>query len=181
IPFALAGPGANAALGIDTDQLDPWRHVERYRRFVDERYFEKVLDNRGREGTAGRQPADVARLIEPHIDAADDVRRKADKPDVFLIVCRAGLARDRFSDFAHDRRGAALYDAFHQRGDLVGGHRVDHLLPTIDQRRLDLIVPFRCVAADAFPLIMLKYRMAVAVRDAVDQRGNDAASAIVEH
>ena len=35
--------------------------------------------------------------------------------------------------------GAALHDALHHRGDLVGGHRVDHLLAAVDQRRLGLV------------------------------------------
>ena len=82
---------------------------------------------------------------------------------------------------AHDRRGAALHDAFHHRGDLVGGHRIEHLLAAVDQGRLGLILPLVGVAAVAFALVVLVDGVAVAVLDAVDQRRLDAPAAIVEH
>ena len=77
--------------------------------------------------------------------------------------------------------GAALHDAFHHRGDLIGGHRIDHLLAAVEQGRLGLIVPFGGVAADAFALVVLVDGVAVAVLDAVDQRRLHPAAAVVEH
>ena len=50
--------------------------------------------------------------------------------------------------------GAALHDAFHHRRDLVGGHRVEHALALVDQRRLGLILPLVGIAAAAFALVV---------------------------
>jgi hypothetical protein len=69
----------------------------------------------------------------------------------------AGLARHRFADLlleACPRCRAAQDHAFHDRGDLIGGHRVEHLLAPVDQRGLGLVTPFLGVAADAFALVM---------------------------
>ena len=79
------------------------------------------------------------------------------------------------------RRGAALDHAFHHRGDLIGGHRIEHLLAPVDQRRLGLVAPLVGVAAAAFALVVLVDGVAVAVLDAVDQRRLDALAAIGEH
>ena len=80
-----------------------------------------------------RALAERARLVVADINADHDVGRKADEPDVLFVVGGAGLAGDRLADRAHDGGGAALHDAFHDRGDLVGGHRIDHLLAPVDQ------------------------------------------------
>ena len=40
-----------------------------------------------------------------------------------------------------DDAGAALDHAFHDRGDLIGGERVEHLLALVDQLRLVLVRP----------------------------------------
>ena len=90
---------------------------------------------------AGRASAEMARLVVADIDADRDVGREADEPDVLLVVGGAGLAGDRLADLAQHGRGAALHDAFHHRGDLVGGHRIEHLLAAVDQRRLGLVRP----------------------------------------
>ena len=50
---------------------------------------------------------------------------------------------------------AALDHALHHRGDLVGGHRIEHLLAPVDQRRLVLVRPLVGVAAAAFALVVL--------------------------
>ena len=111
----------------------------------------------------------------------DEIGREADEPGVLLVVGRAGLAGDRLADLLHDRRRAALHHALHHGGDLVGGHRVEHLLAVVDERRLRLAGPGRGVAAFALALVVLVDGAAEAVLDAVDQRGVDLAppSAIV--
>jgi hypothetical protein len=79
------------------------------------------------------------------------------------------------------RRGAALDDAFHHGGDLVGGHRIEHLLGGVDQLRLGLVDPGGRRAALAAALVVLEDRLAVAVLDAVDQRRLDLLAAIGDH
>ena len=81
----------------------------------------------------------------------------------------------------HHGRGAALHHAFHHRGDLVGGHRIDHLLAPVDQARLGLVLPLVGVAAAAFALVVLVDGAAVAILDAVDEGRDDALAAVVEH
>ena len=81
-----------------------------------------------------------------------------------------------------DRRGAALDHAFHDRGDLVGRHRIHHLLAPVDQRRLGLALPaLGGRAAAAFALVVLVDGVAVAILDAIDQRRLDAAAAVRKH
>ena len=123
----------------------------------------------------------MARLVVAEIDADREIGREADEPDILFVVGGAGLAGDRLADLAHHGRGAALHDAFHHRGDLVGGHRIDHLLAPVDQRRLGLVLPLVGRAAAAFALVVLVDGAAVAVLDAVDQRRHDALAAVVEH
>src|SRR5208282_4308191 len=167
----VARGGAHAGFGVDADELDAGRHAERDRRLVGERDFEEIADHRRREVTTGRQPRDVARLVVTHVDATDDVGREADEPDILLFVGGAGLAGDRLADIADYGRGAALHDTLHHRGDLIGGHRIDHLLAAVDQRRLGLVVPGVGVATAALALVVLVDGVAVAVLDAVDQGG----------
>src|ERR1700722_10191200 len=118
---------------------------------------------------AGGKARDMPRLVEAHIDAAHDVRREADEPDILLVVGGTGLAGNRLADVPDHGRGAALHDAFHHRGDLIGGHRIVHLLAAIDQGRLVPVVPFGGAHAPAFALVVLVDGVAVAVLNAVDQ------------
>src|SRR5882724_12184193 len=121
--------------------------------------------------SAGSTLAEVARLVVAHIDTDDDVRRKADEPCILFVVGGAGLAGDWLADFLHHRRRAALYDGFHHRGDLIGGHRIQHLLPAIDKLGLGLVLPAAGgIAAPAFPRIVLEDRVAIAILNTVDQR-----------
>ena len=79
-------------------------------------------------------------------------------------------------------RGAGLHHAFHHRGDLVGRHRIQHLLAAIDQLRLGLVLPAAGrVAAAAFARVVLEDGVAVAILDAIDQGRLHAAAAIGEH
>src|SRR3546814_12726268 len=77
--------------------------------------------------------------IEADIDAGDEVRRIADKPGILLVVRGPGLTGHR-AVFDVDLAGgsAAADDAFHHRGDLVGGNRIEDLLAIVDQHRLFL-------------------------------------------
>src|SRR5262245_40923407 len=120
--------------------------------------------------TAGGEPSDMSRLVEAEIDAADDIGRKADEPDILLVIGRAGLAGDRLADFTHHRGRATLHDAFHHRGDLIGGHRIDHLFAVVDQRWLRLSVPLIAVTAHAFTLVVPVDGVAITVLNAIDQR-----------
>ncbi len=123
----------------------------------------------------------MARLVVAHVDADREVGREGHEPSVLLVIRGAGLAGDRLADLAHGRAGAALDHAFHHRGDLVGGHRVEHLLAPVDQRRLRLVAPLVGVAAAAFALVVTEDGVTVAVLDAVDQRRLDLPAAVVEH
>ena len=85
------------------------------------------------------------------------------------------------ADFLDRLAGAALDHPFHDRSDLVGGQRIEHLLTFIDQFRLVLVGPFRRVAGRADPLVMAVDGVAIAVLHAVDQRRLDAPPAIGQH
>src|SRR4030088_1577317 len=132
--------------------------------------------------SAGSTLAEVARFVIAHIDTDDDVRRKADEPRILFVVGGAGLAGDRLADFLYHRRRAALYDAFHHRGDLIGRHRIQHLLPAIDKLGLGLVFPAAGgIAAPAFPRIVLEDRAAIAILKAVNKLPLPPRAAVGEH
>ncbi len=183
-PPARTGRDAHAGLRIDADQLDAGRHAERHRRLVGERHLEEVPDDRrrrcrrpsrrGRSGAAcrsrgRRRPRGRARS------------RRTTRPfrRWWCRSCRRSACRPRA-----DRSCAVprWHHAFHHRGDLVGGHRVDapaRAVSTIDGSVL--VRPALGVAAAAFALVVLEDGVAVAVLDAVDQRRLDALAAVGEH
>src|SRR5271154_4939527 len=98
-----------------------------------------------------------ARLVIAHVDADRDVGREADEPGILGLVGRAGLARDRFADFLYCGRRARLNNALQHRSDLVGRHRIQHLLATVHELGLGLILPAAGrVAATAFALVVLE-------------------------
>src|SRR6185295_10806384 len=167
---ALARSGAHAALGIDANQPDTGGNLERGRRLVGKRELHEILDDRRGGMAALRGPAQTAGLVIAKIEPDDEIRRKADEPDVFSVTGGAGLAGDRLADLAHDRRRAALHHPLQHRGDLVGRQRIKHLLPAVDKLGLRLILPAaRRVAAAALARVMFENRASVAVLDAVDQ------------
>jgi hypothetical protein len=134
--------------------------------------------------SAGGAGADGPRLVVAKIDADGEIGREADEPHVLGIIGGAGFAGDRLAHFlleADAGGGAALHDAFHHRGDLIGGHRVEHLLAPVDQGRFRLVAPLVGVAAAAFALVVAIDGVAVAVLDAVDQRRLHPLAAVVEH
>src|SRR6201999_1668797 len=97
------------------------------------------------------------RFVVAHVDADRDIGREAYEPGVLGLVGGAGLAGDRLADLFHGNRSTALNHAFHQRGDLVGRHVVQHLLTTVDKLRLGLVLPAgRRVAAATFARIVLE-------------------------
>src|ERR1700730_18829383 len=61
-PSGVARAGPHAGLGVDTDQLDPSRSLERNRRLVGERELQEIPGNRAREMTTGGGPAEIARF-----------------------------------------------------------------------------------------------------------------------
>src|SRR5262245_17503473 len=128
-----ARAGARSALQIDTDKLDAWRHAEWRCRLVDERDLQKFLHDRRGEMTTSGAPPKMTRLVVAKINSNDYVRREADEPGVLFIVRGPRFSRDRLSDLAHHCGRAALDDAFHHRRDLIGGHRIEHLLAPVDQ------------------------------------------------
>ena len=67
--------------------------------------------------------------------------------------------------------GAALDHAFQHRDNLIGGARVDDLRPGVGEQRLLLVMPGGVVAAVAVADVVAPDGPAVAVLDAVDQRG----------
>ncbi len=130
----------------------------------------------------GVAAAERTRLVKAEIDADDDVRRKADEPGIPRFIGGAGFAGNRLADFLHRDRRSALHHAFHHRGDLIGGHGIEHLLAAIDQLRLRLILPAAGrVAATAFTRIVLEYRVPVTVLDTIDQGRLHATAAIGKH
>src|SRR5262249_52834983 len=145
------------------------------------RHLEEVSDDRRRDMAAGRTAAEMPRLVVTDVDADRDVGRIADEPGVLFVVGGAGLAGDRLADRLHHGPGATLHHAPQDRRDLVGGHRIDHLLALVDQARLRLVLPLVGGAAAAFTLVMLVDRAAVTILDAVDEGWNDAFAAVVEH
>src|SRR4029077_11066497 len=117
-------------------------------------------------GAAAGTISDMARLVVSHEHAHDEIGREADEPDVLLVVGRAGLAGDWLADLLHGSAGAPQNHTFHHRGDLIGGHRVDHALTPIDDRWLRLVLPFGGGAAAAFALIVLVDGVAVTILNA---------------
>src|SRR5207248_5930685 len=179
---ALARTGARAALGIDANQPDAGGNLERGRRLVGERELHEIFDDRSGGMASLRRPAQTAGLVVAKIETDDEIRRKADEPDVFSVTGGAGFAGNRLADLAHDRRRAALHHPLRHRGDLIGRHRIEHLLPAIDELGLGLILPAaRRVAAATLARIMFENRTSVAVLDAVDQGRLHPPAAIGEH
>src|SRR4051794_41941774 len=83
---------------------------------------------------------EMSGFVVTDIDANHDVGREADEPGVLFIVGGPGLAGDRLAKSCEGgSRGAGLHHAFHHRGDLVGGHRVQYLLAAVDQLRLGVL------------------------------------------
>ena len=79
---------------------------------------------------------------------------------------------------AERQPGSSLHNAFQQRHDLEGRRRIEHLLARIGKHGFGLIRPRGDVAAVAGARIVTIDRDAVAVLDAVDQRGVDLFSAV---
>src|SRR4051794_41983916 len=99
-----------------------------------------------------RVPAQAAGLVIPDIETDDEIRRKADEPEVLCIAGGAGLAGDRLTHLAQRYRGAALHHPFHHRGDLIGGGDIKYLLAAVDELRLGGIFSARPGnPAPAFP------------------------------
>src|SRR3954465_12633635 len=97
-----------------------------------------------------RGPAQAARLVIAKIKTDDEVRRKADEPDIFSVTGGAGLAGDRLADPPQDRRPTPLHPPLQHRGDLIGRQRIEHLLATVHELGFGLILPAaRRVAAAA--------------------------------
>jgi hypothetical protein len=93
--------------------------------------------NTGRgQRAAGRTAAHRLRRVEADEDAGHQVGGVADEPGVLFLVGGAGLAGGWAIEV--DLAGAVprCDHAFHHRGDLVGGHRVEHLLAGVDNLRL---------------------------------------------
>ena len=75
-----------------------------------------------------------------------------------------------------------LDHAFQHRSDLIGRHRIQHLLAAVDKLRLGLVLPAAgSVAATAFAGVVLEDGVAVAILYAIDQGRLYAAAAIGEH
>src|SRR5262249_62147809 len=110
-----------------------------------------------------------------------EIGREADEPRIFLVIGGAGLAGDRLTYLLDNSCRAALHDAFHHRGDLVGRHWIEHALALVDQCRLVLVLPLFGLAAAALARVVLVDSPAVAVLDAVDQSRLDLSAAVVEH
>ncbi len=89
--------------------------------------------------------------------------------EILGVVGRPGFAGEVLADFLDRLAGAALDDAFHDRGDLISGEGIEHSLPFVDESRLFLILPCRRVAPLADLLVVPVDRMTPAVLDAVDQ------------
>src|SRR5262249_31548627 len=128
-----ARASARSALQIDADKLDAWRHAERRRRLVDKRDLQKFLHDRRGEMTTSGAPTKMTRLVVANINSHYDVPRAPDEPGVLFVVPGPRFSRDRLSDFAHHRGRPALDDTFHHGCDLIGGHRIQHLLAPVDQ------------------------------------------------
>ena len=114
-------------------------------------------------------------------DADAKIRRIADKPEILGLVGGARLAGEMLADRLDRDAGAALNHAFHDRSDLVGRQRVDHLLALVDQLGFVLIVPFGRVAAETLPVVVTVDGMTPTVLHAIDQRLLDPFAAIGEH
>ena len=97
-----------------------------------ERHLHEVAEDRRRVMRRLRRIAERARLIIAHEYADGEIGRVADEPEILGVVGRAGLASEVLADFLDRLTGAALDDAFHDRGDLIGGERIEHLLALID-------------------------------------------------
>src|SRR5262249_10527468 len=133
------------------------------------------------EMTARRSATKVTRLVVAEVNANDYIRRKADEPRVLLVVGRTGLASYGLSNLSHDGRCPSLNNAFHHRRDLIGGHGIENLLPTIANGRLGLFFPFLPRTATASTFVMLVDGVTVAVLNTIDQCGLHAPTAVIEH
>ena len=149
---------------------------------VAERQAHEIGDDRRGKLAAGAALAHGFWNVVADIDADRQIGRVADEPGIALVVRSAGLAGHGLADDLEFLPGAALHDTFHHRGDLVGGIGAHHLLADIEEFGLGEIgAPFRRRAAAAVPPVMAEYGAAVAVLDAVDQRGVDLLAAVVDH
>src|SRR5439155_18046506 len=174
----IALGSTHAGLAVDGDQFHAFRNLKvDIGRAVERDAHEILEDRRGETATRGAF-AKAARRVVAHIEANDEVRREAYEPGVLLVIGRAGLAGDVAAELGNGGAGTALHDAFHHRGDLVGGHGVEHLLGIVDQFRLRLVLPFGGVAALAAAFVLLEDGLAIAILDAVDQRRFDRLAAI---
>src|SRR5258708_30100970 len=176
-----SGPGALTGLDVDADELDAGRHAERHCRLVGQRRLEEILGDRRREVAAGSVAAEMARLVVAHVNTDYEVGREADEPGILFVGGGAGLAGNRLLDLVQHSRGAALDHTFHDRGDLISGHWIKHLLAPIDQAGLGLVLPFLGIATAAFALIVLVDRAAIAILDALGHRRCHPPSAIGNH
>ena len=113
--------------------------------------------------------AHVAGGVEADIDADGELGGETDEPGVLVVVRGAGLAGDRTAELLGAGSGAALHHALHHRGDLVGGHRVEHLLAIVDDGGLVLVLPAAGIAIVAAAFLMAEDGLAVAVLNTVDQ------------
>src|SRR5690606_507127 len=101
----------------------------------------EIGEDRHNHAAAGGGRAHGTWLVEANIDAHGEFGREADKPGILIVVGRAGLASYRAIERACSSAGTALHYAFHHRGDLVGRHRVEHLLAIVNDARLALTMP----------------------------------------
>ena len=83
--------------------------------------------------------AERARLVVADIDADDEVGRIADEPGVACSRWSCRSCRRPACRRLDRRAGAALDDALQHRRHLVGGHRIEHLVAVVDDRRLVLV------------------------------------------
>ena len=76
---------------------------------------------------------------------------------------------------------AAIDDAFHDRGDLIRGERIENLLALVDEAWLGLVIPLGRVATLADSLVVPEDRVTPAVLNTIDERRLHAPAAIGQH
>src|SRR5271170_6356409 len=177
-----ARPGGTlAAVDVYGNQLDARRHAERRVGHVLQRHLHEIAKDRsGVERRLGAVPQ-RAGLVVAHEDAERQIRSVADEPEILRLVRRSSLARQVLADFLDRNARAALDDALHDRGDLIGRQRIDHLLTLVHQLRFWLILPLGGVATLTNALVVAIDRVAPAILDAVDQGRLDSLAAVGEH
>src|SRR5205807_4080485 len=108
---AIAGAREPSGRGIDAHEADAGRDAEGRCRLVLERGGHEIAEDRRRVVRALLTLAKAVRIVEPDIDAGDEIGREAHEPVVLIVVRGAGLAGKRLADSGDDASGAALNDA----------------------------------------------------------------------